>query len=253
MTGQREALAEARDWPGHDLWVFAYGSLMWRPGFAYAEQRRATLTGYRRCFCIYSVHHRGSHKRPGLVLGLDRGGSCHGVVYRIEAGAARGVLAYLQAREQINGVYRQAQVVVDVEHGDVEQGGFETSCGLARAGSVAASLRIDAVAFIAEPAHPSYAGRLPIAIQARLIRAAAGLSGPNLDYLASTLCHLADLGIQERELLRVAALAGPALARGNGADRTARVTGLARALAATPVAAPVMPPVQRRRFVYRIG
>lgn len=234
--------------PISPLWVFAYGSLMWRPGFAFAEQRRATLTGYRRCFCIYSVHHRGSHKRPGLVLGLDRGGSCHGVVYRIDAGAASGVLAYLQAREQINGVYRQAQVVVDVEHS-----GFETISGSAGAGPVAAPQRIDAVAFIAEPAHPSYAGRLPIAIQARLIRAAAGLSGPNLDYLASTLCHLAELGIQERELLRVATLAGPALARGNGADRMARVSGLARVLAATPAAAPVMPPVQRRRFIYRIG
>jgi cation transport protein ChaC len=232
--------------PGHDLWVFAYGSLMWRPGFAYAGQRRATLTGYRRCFCIYSVHHRGSHKRPGLVLGLDRGGSCHGVVYRIDAGEARGVLAYLQAREQINGVYRQAQVVVDVEHS-----GFDS--GSSGAGTVAAPQRIDAVAFIAEPAHPSYAGRLPIAVQARLIRSAAGFSGPNLDYLASTLCHLADLGIQERELLRVATLAGPALARGNGADRMARVSGLARALAATPVAAPVMLQVQRRRFIYRIG
>src|SRR5262245_6387450 len=66
----------------HDLWVFAYGSLMWRPGFAFGEARRARLTGYRRCFCVYSLHHRGAPERLGLVLGLDRGGVCEGVAYR---------------------------------------------------------------------------------------------------------------------------------------------------------------------------
>jgi hypothetical protein len=69
----------------HDLWVFAYGSLMWRPGFRYEEARRARLTGYSRRFCIYSVHHRGTPERLGLVLGLDRGGVCEGVAYRIAA------------------------------------------------------------------------------------------------------------------------------------------------------------------------
>jgi len=72
----------------HDLWVFGYGSLMWRPGFAFEEARRARLIGYRRCFCIYSVHHRGTPKRPGMVLGLDRGGACAGIVYRVRADAA---------------------------------------------------------------------------------------------------------------------------------------------------------------------
>ena len=94
----------------HDLWVFGYGSLMWRPDFAFAERHRARLDGYHRCFCITSTHHRGSHARPGLVLGLDRGGTCEGVVYRVAAGQAAHVRAYLRRRELINGVYREALV-----------------------------------------------------------------------------------------------------------------------------------------------
>lgn len=212
-----------------DLWVFAYGSLMWRPGFESLEAHRAIILGYRRCFCIYSVHHRGSHRRPGLVLGLDRGGSCHGVVYRIAADKAAGVLAYLKAREQINGVYRQASAPVSLDDGSHR----------------------DAVCFIAETAHPSYTGRLPIARQARLIRAAEGISGTNLEYLASTLEHLAALGIRERELERVAALSGPVLARGSGNGRQHRIRGLVTALQASTVTAPVMPAMLRRRFIYR--
>ena len=79
--------------PAHDLWVFGYGSLMWRPGFAYEEAQHARLTGYRRCFCIYSVHHRGTPERPGLVLGLDRGGACEGIAYRVAARRAAETVA----------------------------------------------------------------------------------------------------------------------------------------------------------------
>ena len=99
----------------HDLWLFAYGSLMWRPGFAYEEARRARLTGYRRCFCIYSVHHRGTPERLGMVLGLDRGGVCEGIAYRIAAAAWRRRVRYLRARELINGVYREALLPVELE------------------------------------------------------------------------------------------------------------------------------------------
>src|SRR5215470_16603979 len=98
----------------HDLWVFAYGSLMWRPAFAFAEARRARLTGYHRAFCIYSVHHRGTPERLGLVLGLDRGGVCEGVAYRVPATDAVAVRAYLRAREQVSGVYREAFLPVEV-------------------------------------------------------------------------------------------------------------------------------------------
>src|SRR5438552_12225970 len=96
----------------HDLWVFGYGSLMWRPGFAYEEAQHARLVGYRRCFCIYSVHHRGTPERPGMVLGLDRGGACEGIAYRVAAANVAATTRYLREREQINGVYRDVLVPV---------------------------------------------------------------------------------------------------------------------------------------------
>jgi cation transport protein ChaC len=173
----------------HDLWVFAYGSLMWRPGFPYEEARRARLTGYRRAFCIYSVHHRGRPERLGLVLGLDRGGACEGVAYRIAAPKVAQTRAYLRAREQVNGVYREALVPVELEPYP--------------------ALEVMALTYIVERAHPTYAGRLPGSTQARLIRAARGVSGANLDYLVSTVRHLEELGIRERELERLVTLVGP--------------------------------------------
>src|ERR1700704_5481693 len=81
----------------HDLWVCGYGSLMWRPGFDYEEARHARLTGYKRCFCIYSVHHRGTAERPGMVLGLDRGGACEGIAFRVAAARAAQTTRYLRA------------------------------------------------------------------------------------------------------------------------------------------------------------
>src|SRR6185312_6801690 len=102
---------------GHDLWVFGYGSLMWRPGFAYEEAQHARLTGYRRCFCIYSVYHRGTVERPGLVLGLDRGGACEGIAYRVAGPDVAQTVGYLRAREQVNGVYRETHVPVALIEG----------------------------------------------------------------------------------------------------------------------------------------
>jgi glutathione-specific gamma-glutamylcyclotransferase len=215
-----------------DLWVFGYGSLMWRPGFAFEEARPATLSGYRRCFCIYSVHHRGSPRRPGLVLGLDRGGACHGMAFRAAERSAEATLAYLRAREQVNGVYREAVVPLSVGRGQTP---------------------IQAVAYLAERAHPSYTGPLTIAQQARLIRAARGLSGPNLDYLANTLAHLAELGIRERELERVLILAGAVFARGEGDQRRMRIEGLVRISQSRPPDAPILGRAARKRFGYRLA
>jgi cation transport protein ChaC len=177
----------------HDLWVFGYGSLMWRPGFAYEEAQHARLTGYRRCFCIYSVHHRGSRERPGLVLGLDRGGACEGIAYRVAAANAVATTRYLRAREQVNGVYREMHAPVELIKGPQRL--------------------VMSLTYIVERAHPNYAGRLPIALQARLIHGAQGLSGANLDYLISTLRHLQELDIRERELERLLAVIGPHAAR----------------------------------------
>ena len=84
---------------GGDLWVFGYGSLMWNPGFAHAEARPARVYGYHRAFCLYSEHYRGTEARPGLVLGLNRGGSCRGRAFRVPAHDADAAMEYLIARE----------------------------------------------------------------------------------------------------------------------------------------------------------
>ena len=91
----------------HDLWVFGYGSLMWRPGFDFIEQRQARLIGEHRALCVYSFDHRGTPEKPGLVLGLDRGGACRGIAFRVEAGKRDATIAYLREREQTTGVYRE--------------------------------------------------------------------------------------------------------------------------------------------------
>ncbi len=216
-----------------DLWVFAYGSLMWRPGFPFEEVAHARLTGWSRAFCIYSRHHRGSPRRPGLVLGLDRGGTCEGLAFRVGAAAAPATLAYLREREQIISVYREALVPVT----------------LLRAGHP----EVMALAFLVERAHPSYAGRLPLMEQALLIRGAAGRSGGNIDYLVSTLAHLGELGIRERALERLMSLVGPHVSRCE-ADTHARPGALAmmRAWRRAPVRTRRrLRSEDARRFTYR--
>lgn len=220
--------------PAHDLWLFAYGSLMWRPGFACEEAVRARLVGYRRCFCIYSVHHRGTPERLGMVLGLDRGGVCEGIAYRIAAGNVAQTLGYLRARELVNGVYREVLVPVELEqHPPME---------------------VMALAFIVERGHPSYARWLPLATQARLIRGGKGVSGANLDYLVNTVRHLHELGIRERELERLVVMVGPLAWRRARAQHTSPyAAAVVRAERSRP------PPVRRfmrkdalRRFLYRM-
>jgi glutathione-specific gamma-glutamylcyclotransferase len=214
------------------LWVFGYGSLMWRPGFGYEEVRRATLMGFRRCFCIYSMHHRGTPDRPGLVLGLDRGGVCHGLAFRVMPEQRVATLDYLRAREQVSGVYRETLVPVML---DGEQG-----------------REVLALSFIVERAHPSYAGQLSLDEQARLIRGARGISGANLDYLINTLAHLDSLGIREPELTRVLARIGSHFARTAVNGRTSPGSAaLLKACRHLPVNAPRLKTGERRRFVYR--
>ncbi len=215
-----------------DLWVFGYGSLMWRPGFEYEEMRRATLVGYRRCFCVYSTHHRGSAERPGLVLGLDRGGTCHGLAFRVARERRHATLAYLSAREQVNGVYRDTLVPVALE-GEPRR-------------------EVLALAYIVERRHPSYAGRLELGMQARLIRAASGISGPNLDYLINTLAHLDGLGIREPELRRILSRIGAHFAWGRSGERGSHgAAALLKACRQVPVDAPRLKVAERRRFIHR--
>ena len=217
----------------HDLWVFGYGSLMWRPGFAFEEARHARLIGYRRCFCIYSVHHRGTPQRPGMVLGLDRGGSCEGIAYRVAAANVAETTRYLSAREQINNVYRDVHAPVELIKGP--------------------HLEVQALAFVAERAHPNYAGQLPLSLQARLIRGGRGVSGANLDYLINTLRHLADVGIRERELERLLAIIGPHAARaGIGAHASPSAAAIQRVERARAPAVQLRNRGLHGRFLYRL-
>lgn len=219
---------------GGDLWVFAYGSLMWRPGFAYAEARRARLVGYSRGFCVYSVHYRGTREHPGLVLGLDRGGACEGIAYRVPSEAARRTLAYLRARELITGVYVQTRVSVTLAGPQGRQ--------------------VSAITFIVERCHPGYAGHLPIGLQARIIRGASGGAGANIDYLANTLLHLRQLSIRERGLERLAGLAGAFRLIGCApGESCASTRALTRAWAGKQPRLRRLLPELRRRFVHRVS
>jgi cation transport protein ChaC len=227
-----DAQIMAREQNSTDRWIFAYGSLMWRPGFGFVEAAHARLTGYHRSFCIHSTHHRGSAERPGLVLGLDRGKVCSGIAYRISGDQAESIIGYLRKRELVSGVYREALLPVTLA-GEVRR-------------------EVLALAFIVERAHPSYVARLSLAEQARLIRGAKGISGANLDYLANTMRHLQELGIRERSLERLLVLTGPYIARAPGAPlESPRAAALLRACRDRPVRVRRMPPAERRRFLYR--
>jgi glutathione-specific gamma-glutamylcyclotransferase len=165
------------------LWVFGYGSLMWRPGFRYAERSRAHLHGYHRSLCVFSHVHRGTPEAPGLVLGLDRGGRCRGVAFRIAAADEAATIDYLRQREQITGVYLERRVHVQLEDGR----------------------RVRALTFVVDRQHPQYAGRLPEADVMRLVRQGVGLSGANPDYVRATHEHLIEIGVSDPILARIAA------------------------------------------------
>ena len=161
-----------------DHWVFGYGSLMWRPGFPYLERAAATLHGRRRAFCIYSVHHRGTHTRKGLVLGLAPGGAVRGIAYRVAASDWPAAYAYLMEREQPTETYVEARVAV----------------------RLAGGRRIEALSFLSDKTHPQWAGALSLERQAELIAGATGLSGRNVDYLADLVMHLREESIRDRAM-----------------------------------------------------
>jgi glutathione-specific gamma-glutamylcyclotransferase len=224
---------EARQAAPRALWIFGYGSLMWRPGFDFAEAVPARVEGWRRGFFIYSTHHRGTHARPGLVLGLDRGGACTGLAFRVKDKDRARTLAYLREREQVNGVYREQPIVARLDDGT--------------------GRRVEVIAYVVERGHPSYAGKLPLVEQVRLIRAAAGISGPNLHYLVGTVRRLEELGICEPELHRLMALAGPHLTRRAADAGLARAAhGLIGHCVRHRVKAPLMRVGERRRFLHRL-
>ena len=168
-----------------ELWVFGYGSLMWRPGFAFAERAEAALIGAHRSLCIYSFHHRGTQQNPGLVLGLDEGGACRGVAFRVAPEHRNATTQYLRAREQVTDVYVEAMKPVSLLDGSGRE--------------------LEALCFMVDRGHPQYAGRLSLERQAQLVRHAVGLAGANIDYVLNTVRHLEEVGIHDVELMALAA------------------------------------------------
>lgn len=164
--------------PPSTHWVFGYGSLIWKPGFAFRQKSTALLRGAHRSLCIYSHRHRGTPERPGLVFGLVRGGSCRGMAFEVEAERWDDVHHYLEAREMDRGVYREAYRPVVLDDGRV----------------------VTALAFLVDTRHVQYAGRLAVAEQVRLVRSGVGESGPNPEYVLETARHLEALGIRDRYL-----------------------------------------------------
>ncbi len=158
-----------------DFWVFAYGSLMWNPGFPYLHSCHARLHGYHRAPCVYSWVYRGTESNPGLVMGLDEGGSCEGIAFRVAAALRETVVAYLDARELVTAVYLPRWLPVELAGGET----------------------VEALCYLADRDHAQYAGSLAAAEAARIIRRARGRAGDNIDYIVNTWRHLQEMDIAD--------------------------------------------------------
>jgi cation transport protein ChaC len=163
-----------------DLWVFGYGSLIWRPGFEYIERMPARVVGLHRSLCVYSFDHRGTPEQPGLVLGLDLGGACRGIAYRVAARRRTATIAYLREREQTTAVYRELMRGIWLAE--------------------MPERRVDALCYVVDRSHVQYAGRLTHEHQLRLVRQGHGRSGNNRDYVLETVAALEALNIRDHDL-----------------------------------------------------
>jgi len=182
---QTKILSEAEMSKG-DLWVFGYGSLMWRPGFPFIEQVAARLIGEHRALCVYSFVHRGTPEKPGLVLGLDRGGACRGVAFRVAEKHRGETVAYLRAREQVTSVYREVMRSVWLENEPRQ--------------------RVSALAYVVDRGHVQYAGRLSLPEQLRHVQQGHGQSGPNREYVIATVKAIEAEGFRDSQLHQLATM-----------------------------------------------
>ena len=169
--------------PDQDVWLFAYGSLMWKPEMEFVEQRMVRLLGWHRRFCLWQWRYRGTKEQPGLMMALDRGGSCVGVAYRIAAPGVSDKLAKVWEREMIGKAYQPKWVKLRSEHE-----------------------LIDAITFVADAHSHRYAGRLDEDLIATHIATACGHIGPNAEYLLETFSRCRQMGIRDRMLTRLEAL-----------------------------------------------
>ncbi len=180
---------------GAGWWVFAYGSLLWNPLFPVAEMRPGTVSGLHRRFCLWSLASRGTRECPGLVLGLDRGGACCGVVMRLPAMLAIDELHLLWRREMVVASYRPSWVTVRAD-----------------------GREIVALTFVVRRDHPQYAGGLSLDEQAGVLNTACGAFGSSLDYLERTRVALVAHGIVDRYLETLAARITARRANGQAAS-----------------------------------
>jgi glutathione-specific gamma-glutamylcyclotransferase len=179
-------------WDGHTaLWVFGYGSLIWKPEFDYDAREPARIHGYHRRLCLRSVLYRGTHECPGIVAGLDRGGSCFGLAYRINAADVPTVFRQLWEREMFLGSYRPTWV-----HGQLRSGA-----------------RAEALAFVVRRDTGNYCGDLAEDEIIEILVSACGVRGTSLDYLQRTVAALRDAGLRDVHLERLAERAARHMAR----------------------------------------
>ena len=164
--------------------MFGYGSLMWRPGFDFVEQVPARLIGEHRALCVYSFDHRGTPEKPGLVLGLDRGGACRGVAFRVAARLRNHTVDYLRSREQTTSVYHEVMRSVWLEN--------------------EARQRVSALAYVVDRGHAQYAGRLSLTEQLRYVQQGFGRSGNNRDYVLATVHSIEKQGFRDKQLHQLA-------------------------------------------------
>ncbi|WP_421693050.1 gamma-glutamylcyclotransferase [Aestuariivirga sp.] len=165
------------------FWIFGYGSLMWRPGFTHAGIEAAQVHGYHRSLCVYSFVHRGTPEEPGLVLGLDRGGSCHGMAFSVLPEHWAETLDYLRGREQVTSVYIEKTKNIRL----LESG-----------------RTVEAVTYVVDRSHRQYAGVLDEALLEHHVRKGHGISGHCIDYVMSTVAHLREMKIHDPGLERLA-------------------------------------------------
>ncbi len=173
---------EGIEYPEGDFWVFAYGSLMWNPEFEYLRSEIACLEGYHRCLCLWSVEHRGTPERPGLVMGLDHGGSCLGRAFLVSGDRAPSIIDRLNQREMITGAYLSEMQPLRLATDEMVEG----------------------ICLIARKNHPQYAPHLELNTVVELVRHAHGNRGSNLEYVLNTVQHLREMGLPDAQLDRVA-------------------------------------------------
>ena len=189
--------------PGEDFWVFAYGSLMWNPGFPFLESHPALVRGYHRSFCVESTHYRGTKEKPGLVLGLDRGGACRGRAYKVCRTQGKTVTDYLHEREMLSGIYEPRWLKATLQPAAGSPMEVPSTQDSPRPPRV-----IEAAAFVVDRRHEAYR-RLQVDQVAEQILRGVGTKGTNVAYLENTVRHLDELGVADcplHDVLRLVAV-----------------------------------------------